>query len=114
LKKYTGIDLSPVAIQMAEKQCPEFHFIAANALETDVFDTAEYDTAISFEFLEHVEDELSVLRRLAPGTRFWGTVPDFEYVSHVRYIFLPARRWFVAIRLFLTHLRWIFSIFLME
>jgi SAM-dependent methyltransferase len=85
LGKYTGIDLSPVAIQMAEKQCPGFHFIATNALETNAFGTVEYDTAISFEFLEHVEDELKVLRRLAPGTRFWGTVPNFEYVSHVRH-----------------------------
>jgi SAM-dependent methyltransferase len=85
LKKYMGIDWSSVAIENAKKICPEFEFLSANAFEVDAYKTFDYDAAISFEFLEHVEDELAILRRFVPGTRFWGTVPNFECSSHVRH-----------------------------
>lgn len=85
LKKYLGLDLSPVATQMAKTLCPDYDFVAASAFESDVFTTARYDTSISLEFLEHVTEEISVLNRLARGTRFFGTVPNFTYKAHVRH-----------------------------
>lgn len=51
------------------------------------FSFFDCDSSTSFEFLEYVEDELTVvLRRLAPGIRFWGTVPNFEFLSHDRHL----------------------------
>jgi hypothetical protein len=37
------------------------------------------------EFLEHVENDVEIVSRVKPGTRFYGTVPNFPYVSHVRH-----------------------------
>jgi SAM-dependent methyltransferase len=85
LQRYFGLDLSTVAIEKARKLCPNYQFKVENALETDVLARVDYDTAISMEFLEHVTEELEVLKKLKPGTRFFGTVPDFPYPSHVRY-----------------------------
>lgn len=85
LRRYTGIDWSEVAINRARALCPNGQFFAVNALQSDVFETVEYDTAISLEFLEHVQEDISVLERLLPGTRFLGTVPNFDYLSHVRF-----------------------------
>ncbi len=85
LKSYFGLDLSPVAIKKAQRLCPDFEFRAENALESTIYSEFNYDTVISLEFLEHVENEISVIKKLKPGTRFLGTVPDFPYPSHVRH-----------------------------
>ncbi len=85
LATYIGLDLSPVAINMARRLCPKYTFIAASAFETDILERADIDTVVSMEFLEHVNDELSVLKRIRGGVRFIGTVPNFAYASHVRH-----------------------------
>jgi SAM-dependent methyltransferase len=85
LRRYCGIDLSTQAIEMAKARCPGFQFIAANVFETDAFATVDFDTVISLEFLEHVAEDLAVLKRIPAGKRFIGTVPDFSYPSHVRF-----------------------------
>jgi SAM-dependent methyltransferase len=84
LRKYVGLDLSPVAISLAKEACPEFEFVTASAFDTDLFTTVKYDTVICTEFLEHVNDEIRVIERIAGGTRFFGTVPNFPWVAHVR------------------------------
>ena len=85
LKRYCGIDVSRVAIEMARSGCPDFDFLAASVFDTDVFTTYSYDVAICLEFLEHVAEDLDVLKRLGRGTRFLGTVPNFPYTTHVRF-----------------------------
>lgn len=85
LPAYFGIDLSSVAIEQARARVPKFQFRAEDAFKSDLYQTLDYDTAISLEFLEHVNDELAVLSRIRPGTRFLGSVPDFPYPSHVRH-----------------------------
>jgi 2-polyprenyl-3-methyl-5-hydroxy-6-metoxy-1,4-benzoquinol methylase len=85
LPAYFGIDLSPTAIKQATARVPAFQFRAEDAFKSDLYETLNYDTVISLEFLEHVNDELAVLSRIKAGTRFLGSVPDFPYSSHVRY-----------------------------
>lgn len=84
LETYLGLDLSPVAIAKAKALCPDYNFIAQNVFETKALEEAGYDTVISMEFLEHVDDDLSVIERIRSGTRFFATVPDFLSESHVR------------------------------
>ena len=85
-QKYTGIDFSGVALDFARKACPAHYvFVEADAVATDIYETAEYDTAITTEFLEHVEGDLDVLAKLRPGTKLLSTVPNFPYDSHVRH-----------------------------
>lgn len=85
LPNYHGIDLSDQAINMARATCPGYTFSAGSIFEADVLDKVAYDTVVAMEFLEHVEDDLVVLKRIRKGARFIGSVPDFPYESHVRY-----------------------------
>lgn len=84
-KEYYGIDFSQKRIEWARKNCPEFTFISDDVLETDIFDTFYYDAVVCIEFLEHVERDIDVITSIKSGARFYGSVPNFPYVSHVRH-----------------------------
>jgi 2-polyprenyl-3-methyl-5-hydroxy-6-metoxy-1,4-benzoquinol methylase len=85
VKKYHGFDFSPKRIEQANKACPEFTFSQQDAFKTDLFTTCDYRSVICTEFLEHVKGDLEVLKRIRSGTKFYGTVPNFPYTSHVRH-----------------------------
>ncbi len=85
LPHYVGLDLSPVAIARAAELCPGYSFTAGSVFDCDLLETADYDTVLSMEFLEHVEQDLAVLNRIKSGAIFIGTVPNFPYPSHVRH-----------------------------
>jgi len=84
--RYTGLDFSEVAIEFAKKACPpHFDFRLEDAAASNVYSSADYDTMVSTEFLEHVEQDLEILSKIRPGISCLATVPDFPYISHVRH-----------------------------
>ena len=85
LRKYVGLDFSNECIRMARLACPEYEFVCADALTSPLFDTLPYDVVVSTEFLEHVEGDLTVLKRIRPGTHVFCTVPNFPHIAHVRH-----------------------------
>jgi SAM-dependent methyltransferase len=85
ISRYHGFDFSPKRIEQAKRVCPEFAFSRQDAFQTDLFTTCDYDAVVCTEFLEHVEGDIEVLNRIRSGARFYGTVPDFPYPSHVRH-----------------------------
>ena len=85
LESYCGFDFSSHRVSYARSVSPELRFEIADAFKTDLYDTFDYDSAVSTEFLEHVEGDLAVLAKLRPGTKFIGIVPNMPWVSHVRY-----------------------------
>jgi SAM-dependent methyltransferase len=85
LREYWGIDFSGERVRWAQAVCPEFRFAVEDVFRTRLFESTAYDAVVSNEFLEHVERDLEVLKRIRPGVRFYGTVPNFPYVSHVRH-----------------------------
>ena len=85
LRDYVGIDFSGESIRYARSNCPAFKFVCADVFTSDLFTTVDYDVVISTEFLEHVEKDLEVLDRIRPGTRFFGSVPNFPNPAHVRH-----------------------------
>lgn len=85
IKKYHGFDFSAKRIAQAEKACPEFNFSQQDAFKTDLFNTCDYSSIICTEFLEHVENDIDVLSRIRSGSKFYGSVPNFPYESHVRH-----------------------------
>lgn len=90
-RRYVGLDFSHVALEHARGACPaQFEFVEADAISTDLYETLDYDTVISTEFLEHVEQDIDVLGKLRRGTTVIATVPNFPYVSHVRHFSDPA------------------------
>jgi SAM-dependent methyltransferase len=82
---YVGFDFAPKRLAFAALLVPEFRFLVADALTTDVYDSVPYDSVVCTEFLEHVERDLDVVARVRPGARFLGTVPNFGGGSHVRH-----------------------------
>jgi len=85
VKRYHGFDFSSKRIAQAKKTCPEFTFSREDAFQTDLFATYDYRAVICNEFLEHVEADIEILNRIKPNTKFYGTVPNFPYISHVRH-----------------------------
>jgi len=84
-RKYCGVDFSCRCIEMAKERCDTFEFVVADVVQTDILESRNYDCLIAMEFLEHVKDDLAILKRVKSGTKFFGTVPDFPYPSHVRH-----------------------------
>jgi len=82
---YHGFDFSPKRIERAKRICPDFAFSLQDAFQTDLFTSLHYDAVICTEFLEHIEQDIEVLKKIKSGTVFYGTVPNFPFVSHVRY-----------------------------
>lgn len=83
--KYIGFDFSQKRIQHAKQTFPSLSFVQQDAFQTDLFTTCDYDTVVCTEFLEHIEDDRVILNRIRKGSRFYGTVPNFPFVSHVRH-----------------------------
>ena len=85
IPEYHGFDFSPKRVEKAQEVCPEFRFTAEDAFKTDLFTSYAYDTVLCTEFLEHVERDLDVVEKIAPGTRVVATVPNFGGEQHVRH-----------------------------
>jgi SAM-dependent methyltransferase len=85
LRKYVGLDFSRECIRIARMAAPSLEFVCADAFTSDLFNTLDYDVVVATEFLEHVEQDLLILDRIRPGTRVYGSVPNFAHPAHVRH-----------------------------
>lgn len=83
--RYVGFDFSQTRVEFARKAHPDLSFVQQDAFQTDLFTTCDYDTVVCTEFLEHVEEDRVVLNKIRKGSRFYGTVPNFGFTSHVRH-----------------------------
>lgn len=83
--RYTGIDFSEVAVRQAEERGLLAQFVVGDLIRHSALDSLPYDTAVALEVLEHLEDDLGLLKRLRGGTRVIGSVPNFDAYGHVRY-----------------------------
>jgi 2-polyprenyl-3-methyl-5-hydroxy-6-metoxy-1,4-benzoquinol methylase/thioredoxin-like negative regulator of GroEL len=83
--KYTGIDFSTVAIAAAQKRCPHAQFIQADLFAENIFDDVDHNVVLLLEVLEHLHQDLELLKKLPPGSRIIASVPNFDSFGHVRY-----------------------------
>lgn len=77
---YVGIDFSEVAIQKATEKNGEYFFL--HDARKPVY--YGYDTVICLETLEHIDNDILVLKNLKSGTKFIGSVPMGKDPAHVR------------------------------
>lgn len=79
-----GYDFSKEAIHMARKMNYNIQgqFSVRNLLKLGKLPA--HDLVICFEVLEHIEEDLAVIKKVPKGKRFIFSVPNFEYRSHVR------------------------------
>lgn len=85
LVAYRGFDFSDVAVELARSRVPTFRFDKLDARDQDAYAGYDYDLALTVEVLEHLDDDLSVLRGLPSGMKVIFTVPNFSSASHVRF-----------------------------
>jgi trans-aconitate methyltransferase len=84
-QEYWGFDFSPVAIREVEmkfKDIERYKFTLCD-LETSPIPWA--DCYVACEILEHIEGDLALLEKLLDNAYIVASVPDFPYVTHVRY-----------------------------
>jgi len=82
---YLGIDFSPRRIEHARRLCPGYSFRAEDVMTSDALDRGEYDAVVAKAFLEHVEDDVGLVRRVRAGALIVASVPSFAAPSHVRH-----------------------------
>lgn len=74
-KDSAGADLSAERIAKARKLLPQINFQICNAMNCAAFPGENFDTIISSQVIEHVEDDLQMLREmkrlLAPGGQIY-------------------------------------------
>lgn len=82
---YQGFDFSPVAVRIAAENTarPELFYVADAAQSAS--DERNYDCIVCTEVLEHIENDLDVIRNWKEGTTCICSVPNTDSVYHVRY-----------------------------
>ena len=81
---YTGVDFSGVAIEQARRRAPAGRFVQGD-LSADGIAGLDYDLVIALEVLEHVDEDLELLRSVRRGVTLLASVPNFDAFGHVRY-----------------------------
>lgn len=81
---YTGIDFSEARVSHAREVCPGFTFMCRDVFEEGLVENLNYDAVVMTEFLEHINEDIAIIRRLKPGSRIFGTVPNYGDKAHVR------------------------------
>ena len=82
---YTGIDHSTEAVKLARQNVPawEGRFIAGDVFSPGILPN-NFDIAVLFEVLEHMERDIELLTLFPEGKRVLFSVPSYSSPSHVR------------------------------
>jgi 2-polyprenyl-3-methyl-5-hydroxy-6-metoxy-1,4-benzoquinol methylase len=80
-KNYFGVDFSEKAIWIARTVSPQA-FEIADIRKYEI--SNEFNTVLLMEVLEHLADDLDVIRRIPDGANVIMTLPRFDDPGHVR------------------------------
>ncbi|MGG4400552.1 methyltransferase domain-containing protein [Paenibacillus amylolyticus] len=86
ITSYIGMDFSSEAIKHAKIRNDKLRslFYVDDVYNTELF-KLDYNIAILFEILEHLEGDLEILSKLKLGTNILFSVPNFYSEGHVRW-----------------------------
>lgn len=82
---YRGFDFSPVAVQRAATRLGRSDLFFVGDARVDASYGTATDAVVCTEVLEHIEADLEVVRRWAPGVYCVCSVPNFDADNHVRH-----------------------------
>ncbi|MAG26100.1 hypothetical protein CMI47_11020 [Candidatus Pacearchaeota archaeon] len=80
---YTGIDFSSKAIGLGKKVALGLKWILRDLNDDEPIPDA--DLYVTMEFLEHIHEDLRVMKKLKAGAEIFLTVPNVNDIAHVRY-----------------------------
>jgi len=85
IRSYKGIDFSAEAIEMARKNVTGWteRFSVADAFDAGLF-CGDFTVVVLLEVLEHIENDLDLLRSIPAGKSVLFSVPSYSSSSHVR------------------------------
>ncbi|MAD52456.1 class I SAM-dependent methyltransferase [Idiomarina sp. UBA3162] len=82
---YLGLDFSETAINLARKRCPMLSF-ACEDVRNYTSDSGDIKTVyIMLEVLEHIDDDINLLKLFPSGANVIFSVPNFDSFGHVRF-----------------------------
>ncbi len=88
-RNYHGFDFSPKAIELAERTVKQ-SFSLGDALDPNAYNHP-YNLVIALEVLEHIGDDLGVIKNLKQGTNLVFSLPTFDDPAHVRWFVTPGQ-----------------------
>lgn len=88
-RNYHGFDFSPRAVRMA-KEAVNFPFTVGDATNPECYD-CDYNVVVALEVMEHVADDLAVIRNIKQGTAIVFSLPTFDDPAHVRWFNNPRQ-----------------------
>lgn len=80
-RSYVGIDFAPRLIREAKRYEPRGWFVVGDLRQA----IPEAEVYVANEVLEHLDDDVGLLRRLPLGSVVIVSVPSFDSKSHVRW-----------------------------
>lgn len=82
--KYHGVDFSEVAVELGRQRAPHFRFSQVT-LPVDTYKAFEpFDAIVCTEVLEHIDEDVPVLKAVPSETYTIFSVPNFDSFGHVR------------------------------
>ena len=82
---YWGIDFAKECIKLARKRVPSYKYTVGNLYDKNIQkEFKNYDVFISVESLEHMTNDLEVIKAIPKGKQIILSVPNAGDESHVR------------------------------
>ena len=78
---YLGVDYSKEAIRQSKERNPEMNFLCADVFKTII---PIADTIVALELIEHIKDDLGLIRLFPKDKKIVFSVPNFEAANHYR------------------------------
>lgn len=83
---YTGVDYSPVAIELAKAKKDNGRYYRADIrYDQSCIKEGNYTLLTGIEFFEHITKDIQLVQAIPKGKRVIITGPSYDSVEHVRY-----------------------------
>lgn len=84
-RNYLGIDFSSTRIEEAKRYVPELQFMTLDVFSQEATSLFwKFNTFILTEFLEHIEEDINIIKNIPSKALVLFSVPNFDSAGHVR------------------------------